>query len=235
MHTGGSTADSGGIGWRGRTLPPTPYADDDGQADPALAVALGRLGAGDDDEAEIVRALARARVFAAVVPHPDSGSDLAVITVTGTDGRRALPVFTSPGALSSWGPHARPVPVSGPRAAQSAVAEGCDLLELDPAGPVPHLVRRPAVWALAQDLPWIPSYANPSVAQEVSAIAQRLALTARCERGETAELRILLSLPDGLDASGVHRLTATVSEALGHSQLIADQVDSVELRLRQMG
>jgi hypothetical protein len=234
VRAGDSAGDSAGTGWQGRTLPPAPYADDEGHPDAALAAALARLGGAADDETEIVRALTGARLFAAVVPHPESGSDLAVITLTDADGRRALPVFTSPVTLSGWRADARPVPVSGPRAAQSAVAEGCDLLELDPAGPVHHVVRRPAVWALAQGRTWIPSYANPVLAQEVSAIAGTLGLSGLCERGEAAELRIVLSVPVGLDAHGVNELTARVGEALGRSQLVADEVDSVELRLRSV-
>jgi type III secretion system (T3SS) SseB-like protein len=232
VSAGDSAGDSAGVDWEGRTLSPLPYADDDGRPDPALATALAQLGAAAEDESEIVRALSGARLFAAVIPDPQSSSDLAVITLTGVDGRRALPVFTSPGTLSGWRPDARPVPVSGPRAAQSAVAEGCDLLELDPAGPVRHVVRRPAVWALAQGRTWVPSYANPLLAQEISVLAARLGLTARCERGAGAELRIVLSLPRGLDAHGVDELVTRMSQSLGRSQLVADEVDSVDLRLR---
>jgi hypothetical protein len=169
-----------------------------------------------------------------VVPHPDSGSDLALITLGSPHGRRALPVFTSTQALSAWRVDARPVPVAGPRAAQAAVSEGCDLLEIDPAGPVRRVVGRPAVLALAQGRPWTPSYANPLVVQEISRLAAALGLSAECERGEAAELRIRLALPDGLDEGGVSANVGAMSEALARSQLVADEVDSVELRLHRL-
>jgi type III secretion system (T3SS) SseB-like protein len=225
-------ADSASIPWQGRTLPPSPFADDDGQADAALERALAGLGAGPDDEAQVVEAVRTARLFAALVIHPDGSSDLALMTLSGPDGRRALPVFPSIESLSGWRPDARPVPVTGPRAAQAAVAEGCDLLELDPSGPFRHVVRRPAVWALAEGRRWTPSYLNPSVAQEVSGLATELGLSARSERGDTAELRIVLSLPPALDQAEVSRLVTAMTDALARSRLVADEVDSVELRLR---
>ena len=95
----------------------------------------------------------------------------------------------TPGRLAAGRP---PVPVPGPRAALSAVAEGCDLLDLDPAGPVRYVVRRPAVWALGRGLPWTPSYADPVVAQEVSAICAAEGVVGRAASGATgAELRVV--------------------------------------------
>ena len=108
-------------------------------------------------------ALAQARLFVPVVAVTEPGADaqMAVLTVTGADGRRALPVFSCVASLARWRPDARPVPVPGSRAALSAVAEGCDLLDLDPAGPVPYRIRRPAVWALGRGLAWIAVVRRP--------------------------------------------------------------------------
>ena len=54
-------------------------------------------------------------------------------------------------------------PAEGPRAALSAVADGCDALVVDPAGPRPAVVRRPVLWALAQGRSWVPPAQDPEV------------------------------------------------------------------------
>ena len=87
-----------------------------------------RLGDTARAEVDVVAALAAARLFVAVVARPNEGGDdgahLALLTVTGTDGRRAMPVFSSVATLARWRPEARPVPVPGRRAALSALAVG---------------------------------------------------------------------------------------------------------------
>ena len=149
-------------------------------------------------------------------------------------GDARLPVFTSPDALQRWRPDARPVPVPAQRAALSAVAEGCDLLDLDPAGPVPYLVRRPAVWCLGRDLTWLPSYADPAVAEEISQLAMAQGLLARCERGDGSELRVVLGLPPGLAEDDVAAVVAGFERAISRSELVAECVDSLELTLRSL-
>ena len=126
------------------------------------------------------------------------------------------------------------MPVPGQRAALSAVAEGCDLLDLDPAGPVPYLVRRPAVWSLGRGLTWVPSYADPVVAEEISALAASQGLLARCERGESAELRVVLGAPAGLAADEVAAVVGGFERALSRSECIAESVDSLEVAVRSL-
>jgi hypothetical protein len=235
------TGDSGGTPWGGRELPPSPYADDTGEPDARLAAALSELAASLDRsaspgqsaqvESEVVAALAAARLFVAVVAVTDEHAHMALITVTNPDGRRSLPVFSTPASLARWRPDARPVPAPGQRAALSAVAEGCDLLDLDPSGPVPYQVRRPAVWALGRGLSWTPSYANPVLVQEVSLICAEEGLASRVEAGSSAELRVVLTLPRGLDEQQVSAVTARLSRRLAASEQVADGVDSMELKL----
>jgi hypothetical protein len=241
---GSDPADSVGQPWAGRDLPPAPYAGDDGRPDPALTAALARLGSGPDVETEVVRALGSARVFVAVVALPDgspdsgpdastdAGTDMGLVWLDRPDGRRALPVFTSPQSLGAWRGDGRPVPADGRRVALSAVAEGGEILHLDPGGPVEYVVRRPAVWALAQGWDWRPSYANPVVTQTISRLCAELGLAADCEPGEAAELRIVLSLSPGLDATSLDQLTTALSRRLGQSEVVAEQVDSLEISLR---
>lgn len=157
----------------GRELPPTsPFAGDDGSADPAVAAALAALGAGHGPVADVVAALTGTRVLVPVLAELDSAGTVEVgghahtvekeasagiVALRAPDGRTALPVFSSVAAMTAWRRDARPVPTEVARAALSAVQEGWELLVLDPGGPVTVLLPRPAVWALAQQQPWRPA------------------------------------------------------------------------------
>jgi hypothetical protein len=229
VRAGDGTVDSGGVPWQGRELPTGPFAGDDGSADPALAQALDRLADEPRAEVDVVAAMADARLFVAVVAVTDQAAQMALLTVTLADGRQALPVFTSVAALTRWRPEARPVPVPGPRAALSGVAEGCDLLDLDPAGPVRYLVRRPAVWALGRGVAWTPSYADQELAEEIATVCGQEGVLSACEPGTGAELRVVLGPPDGLSAPELGELLQRVSRRLAASQRFADAVDSLEL------
>lgn len=228
-------ADSGGVPWGGRTLPASPFAGDDGRPDPGLALALAGLATDPGAERAVVAALATARVFVAVVAVPQEQTEMAVITVTGPDGRRALPVFSSVDALTQSRPDARPVPVPGPRAALSAVAEGCDLLDLDPAGPVHCLVRRPAVWALGQGQPWLPSYADPELAEEISSVCAAEGVRSAVLPGTGAELRVVIGPPAELAGPALEALLERVGRRLAANQRFADRVDSLELTVARLG
>jgi hypothetical protein len=214
---------------QGRELPAGPFAGDDGAADPTLARALDRLGADARAEVEVVAALAQARLFVAIVARSGDGAELDLLTVTAADGRRALPVFSSVATLARWRPEARPVPVPGRRAALSAVADGCDLVDLDPAGPVRYLVRRPAVWALGRGRDWVPSYADADLAREVAAHCAQEGLLSHCEPGTTAELRVVLGAPEGRTGPQVHEAMERLSRRLAESERFTDAVDSLEL------
>jgi SseB protein N-terminal domain len=225
-------ADSGGVPWTGRELPPAPYASDDGRPDPDLAAALGSAACAPGGRAAVVRALGPARVFVAVVAQGRQVAEMALVRLDRPDGRRALPVFTSPDRLAQWHPQARPVPVTGRQAALSAVADGCDLMSLDPGSGSEHLVRRPAVWAVAQGRSWVPSYANPVVTEKISQLLAELELVGDSAPGESAELRVVLHLPVGLNAQRLEKLTADLSRALGASEIVAREVDSLEIVVR---
>ncbi len=233
MRTGDSASDSSGAPWLGRELPAGPFAADDGAPDPALLRALDGLAADPSSEVDVVAALARARVFVPVVAMTGAAAEMALITVTRPDGRRAMPVFSCVAVLTQWRREARPVPVPGPRAAQAAVAEGCDLLELDPAGPVSYLVRRPAVWSLGRGQEWTPSYADRGLAAEVAAICAAEGLRSRCEPGTGAELLVVIGPPAGLTGPGLDQTIARVSRRLAASEHFTAAVDSVEISVAQ--
>ena len=177
---------------------------------------------------------------------------MALVTLKAPDGRTAMPVFTSAASLSAWHPEARPVAVYAARAALSAVAEGAELLVLDPGSEVTFVVRRPAVWALAQQQPWTPSYADPDLAGALGEGAVGFPAVRRVEihpgggvasatadgrrlpgGGAGPELRVVLYLEDGLDAAGVQSIVAGLNNAWARNEIFAERVDSIEVKLQR--
>lgn len=270
----GGATDSAGQPWAGRSLSGDDakihnFDDDDGTADAGYLAALSDLAAGTGDEAAVVAALATARVFVPILAqlaeegeaaagpsgdplHSDKQADMALVTLRAPDGRTAMPVFTSAASLTAWHPEARPVAVYAARAALSAVAEGAELLVLDPGSEVTFVVRRPAVWALAQQQPWTPSYADPDLAGALGEGAVGFPAVRRVEihpgggvasatadgrrlpgGGAGPELRVVLYLEDGLDAAGVQSIVAGLNNAWARNEIFAERVDSIEVKLQR--
>jgi hypothetical protein len=238
-------SDTAGVPWGGRELPGQPFAGDDGTVDPALAEALAGYAAGTVATVDMVRAISAARVLVPVVAvlgedHPlpahtrgDLGAEMAIVTITGADGRRALPVFSSVQTLAGWNADARPVPVESARAALSAVAEDCELLVLDAAGPVTVVVPRPAVWALGQSRVWTPPGEDPELAAAVDRAVRPLpdVLATRCEPVGDTGVRIVLGVRAGLPPE---QLTSTVHAArslIAEVELLTERADAVELKV----
>jgi hypothetical protein len=235
-------ADSAGQPWGGRTLPTGDFAGDDGQADPDLVEALQHATSGLPTAAHVVAALAAARVMVAVVAvlgegeeqtavAGDKQADMALVTLTGPDGRRGLPVFSSTAALTAWDPAARPVPVPSRRAAHAALAEGCERLVLDPGGPSTFLVSRSAVVALAQGRGWVPAHQDPSVGERLTALVSCETDVVDIARrpGTAAELRVELAVRPGLTRDQVGQLAARVGERLTADEVLRVRADGVEL------
>ena len=265
----GGAADSAGQPWAGRSLSGDNakihnFEDDDGAADPGYLRALAALAAGDGDEAAVVAALATARVFVPILAtlaeegdgagglQADKQADMALVTLKAPDGRTAMPVFTSAASLQAWHPEARPVAVYAARAALSAVAENAELLVLDPGSAVTFVVRRPAVWALAQQRDWTPSYADPELARSLGEAAAGFPAVRRVEihpgggvasraadgtplpgGGSGPELRVMLYLEDGLDAAGVQSIVSGLNSAWARNEVFAERVDSIEVKLQR--
>ena len=270
----GGPTDSAGQPWAGRSLSGDDakihnFEDDDGAADAGYLAALADLAAGTGDEATVVAALATARVFVPILAqlaeegegaaglhgdklHSDKQADMALVTLKAPDGRTAMPVFTSAAALEAWHPEARPVAVYAARAALSAVAEGAQLLVLDPGSNVTFVVRRPAVWALAQQKSWTPSYADPELAGALGEGAVGFPAVRRVEihpgggvasatadgrrlpgGGAGPELRVVLYLEDGLDAAGVQSVVAGLNNVWARNEIFAERVDSIEVKLQR--
>jgi hypothetical protein len=265
----GGAADSAGQPWAGRSLAGDDakihnFEDDDGTADAGYLTALSALVAGDGGEAAVVASLATARVFVPVVAqlaeeaegahgvHADKQADMALVTLKAPDGRLAMPVFTSAAALTAWHAEARPVAVYAARAALSAVSEGAELLVVDPGSEITFVVRRPGVWALAQQRQWVPAYLDDELAAVLRAgaedrpavrglevlpgggVATATASGSRVEGGGPGpELRVVLYLEDGLDAPAVQDLVAGLQAEWSRNVLFGERVDSIEVKLRR--
>jgi len=172
--------DSAGTPFAGRAVTDPGFAGDDGRADPGLVAALEAFQCDPAAEGGVLAALTYARVLVPVVAvlgtvddsgpvRADKSADMAVVTLVGDGGRRALPVFSSAEALARWRGDARPVPVDGRRAALAAGGEGAQALLLDAAGPVPYVLEgRAALEALARGQLAVPAYADDALAAEVS-------------------------------------------------------------------
>ncbi|GGL25692.1 SseB family protein [Phycicoccus endophyticus] len=223
------TGDSAGTPWGERTLSASGFEGDDGRADPSVRRALS----GTDDLA-LVRAVEAARLLVPVVAEP--AAEMSGVTLVAPDGRRALPVFTGVDALAAWDAAARPVPVTPARAAQAAVAEGCEVLVVDVAGPVSRVLRPSMVWALAQERPWEPAPTDPFVARAVAAAVagepdvEHHALEEGRPPGEGV-LGVVLGLRPGLAAEEVRALASRVGERLATDGELRARVDGLAFRI----
>lgn len=249
-HHGGAT-DSAGQPWAGRSFGETAFADDDGTAPPALLAALQRFRERTGDEAAVVDAVRQARLLIPLVAKlgesgvndhgvtVDKSAELSIVTVAGPDGRNVLPVFSSVAAMQRWNPLARPVPADGVRVALAAADEGTDLVVLDATSETEFVIRRPALWSIAQSLPWIPSHADPEVAREfegsTTSEAAVVAITVASGDPDATlrgpELIVQLVLQPGLDQQTLNELLERLQSRWSASELVAARVDSLAVKL----
>ena len=95
---------------------------------------------------------------------------MALPTLVGKDGRKAVIAFTGTGSVRRWNPEARPVPFPASRVWEYAAAEG-DAVVVDVAGPVPLVVEGARLAALAAgDEPPLP-HEDPDVRAEIAAVS----------------------------------------------------------------
>jgi hypothetical protein len=73
---------------------------------------------------------------------------MAMPTLIGFDGRRAIPAFTCVESMRAWQANARPLPVPASRVWEAAVADACAVV-IDVAGPVPLAVEGARLTSLA--------------------------------------------------------------------------------------
>lgn len=234
---GAPDVDSGGIPFAGRQLDAAAFAGDDGRSDPELLAALAELtqvGA-TEHVRRVMELLARARVLVPIVATPpaaaaerhgvagedfDDSAQMATVTLTAPDGRRAFPVFTGVEAVEAWDPQARPTPKLMPDVARTAIEEGCDTLLVDLGSPHAAVLGLPHLWALAQERPWFPPHRDPVVRLAVAEAAQGVdgLLRARAEDGAAHHgpgvLRLVLVLRPGLEEAAVETVVTLLGERL---------------------
>ena len=249
---GGS--DSAGVPWEGRRFSDNPHAADDGRADPALERALRDFRAGEGSEAQVVDAYRTARLLIPLIAQKGDGDgdavgahglavdktqELSIVTVAAPDGRHVLPVFTSVDTMRVWDAQARPVPAEGIRTALAASADDTDLIVIDPGSETEFVIRRPAVWAIAQSQQWEPSHRSPEVAAGLNeSVGGELAIIDLAlepgdpgARGRGPELIVRLHLADGLDQSQLDAVLARLARRWAADDRVAVLVDSLAVKL----
>ena len=220
---------------------PTPFAHDDGAADPLLATALADADRPAHERLErVVVALADGRLLVPVLAHApescgqttawpqESPLSAAAPAVETPGGRRALPVFSSAAALAAWSPDARPVPVDCATAARLARSGAEGRWLLDP-GAADLVVPRGAVASLAAGRAWVPAWRDEELqGRLVAGLGAVDGVTGvGFGPGQDTELRVFLSL--SADAAGYGAATLQACSAVVADLARAERVDSVEL------
>ncbi len=219
----------------GRFLPTPEFSGDDGATDPLLERALAAYAVDPARAPDVLFALAASRVLVPIVAvlataattsaglTHDTSSDMALVTIVGRDGRRALPVFGSLASLAAWRPDARPVPVQAQRAALSAYAENAEVLLLDVGGPRTFLVEGQALRALAEGTVRRPLYDDDEASAALAAATrdQAAVIAGRLEPAPGADARVVLTLRAGTSATAVAQV---VAERLRDSDVFRSRV-----------
>lgn len=205
------------------SIPTSPFAGDDGSADPELRQALADWAADAAAEPGLIALLPRARFLVPVVAvlgetetGPDGlrrekSSEMAVLTLSLPGGRRALPVFSATEHLARWRSDARPVAVSAQQALQAAVQEGAGTLLLDLGGPVEYEITGRALRALATGGAPV---AGPEPAGALRALlaAEPAVTTAQLlPGGEGSDGTLALTLEGDGDRAAVGRLARSLT------------------------
>lgn len=230
------THDTGGIPFSGRQVTSTGFDNDQGEADAVLRAALTK-----GIPEQWMPLLAQSRLLVPIVAAPgevdDSGplaveksTDMAVVTLTASDGLKALPVFTGLDALAAWDPSARPSPVQTSFAAQAALAEECHVLLIDMASDHRQVLNTGMLLALANDAPWVPAHRSKDVVQRVHDIAARYPQIVRavCEDGGEGTLRLRLSVVPGLEAQQLQDIAMGLGELVAADDVIRPQIEGLE-------
>lgn len=256
-HADGTPApgDSAGQPWAGRHFDENAFSGDDGSATPALADAVAGFHAATNGPEAVVEAFRTARLLIPLVARlgeagqnaaglrVDKRQELSIVTVSGPDGRNVLPVFSSVAAMQAWNPKARPVPADGARVALAAVSEQTELVVLDPTSPTEFVIRRPALWSLAQSETWSPAATTPLVAAAFTAsIGTELAVlgVGLSDGDPTArltgpEVLVRLELVQGLTEQELDAVLARLAQRWSADEVIATRVDSLGVRLVASG
>jgi len=157
--------------------------------------------------------------------------EVMLITIKGSDGRIALPAFTSLDALSRWKAGARPVPASTQRVCAGALSEGADLVVIDPAGPATVELSGAVLWALAEGRAMAPLADDLAV---IGAIRDATEDMARAFSGtflqpgadQSTDLVIQLVARAGADPAELRDAAAELASRLAADPIMRSRVDS---------
>jgi hypothetical protein len=149
-----------------------------------VAGALAAYARGTGSEHDALQAVAGARLLVPVVAvlteatqaGTEKESEMALPTLIGGDGRKALIAFTGTETLSRWRADARPVPVPARLVWEAALSEAADAVVIDVAGPVPLAVEGARLRALARNQPPPLPHEDPDIHAEVAAVTDRFTL-----------------------------------------------------------
>ena len=244
-------ADSAGQPWQGRHFEPNNNADDDGSAPEVFVRARSAFRAGALTLADLVDVVRSCRFLIPLVAVAgetgvtddglvvDKSQELSIITVAGPDGRPILPVFSSVAAMTRWRPDARPVPADAVRVALAAASEHTDRIVIDPrSGGDEVVLPRPAVWAIARGVPWVPAVDDAEVLEAVARPAAQhpqiwaISLVAGDEqaRGSAPEVIVRLAVEPGLGAESLRTILGSLSAAWAQDVTVAERIDSISVQ-----
>jgi hypothetical protein len=189
-------------------VPVSRPAGDTGGADPAVTAILAAYAAGEATEHAVLAAIAGSRLLVPVVAVLAEASDdgteketeMALPTLIGNDGRKAVIAFTGTLAIKRWRQDARPVPVPAARLWPAVEAERADAVVIDVAGPVPLVVEGARLRALANGEPPPLPHEDPDIRAQVAAVTPDFTLE---PGGQDADLTITLKTPDLAKARAV--------------------------------
>lgn len=251
LYNQDASADSAGVPWEGRAFETNSFANDDGSADPALIDALESLRGGSGGVEDVVDALRSARLLVPLLAKlgeseigahgqvVDKSADLSIVTVETPDQQNGLPVFSSVESMKAWNPNARPVPVEAAKAALAAAQEGNTRIILDAGSPTEFVIRRPAIAAVAQGLPWMHPVKDERVkaafASATSGAPEILSFDLIDLDPQSvlaaAEVQLELRLVANLERDELDRVLQGIAKALAESSDIAEYVDSLRVKL----
>lgn len=182
-------------------MPATRPAGDTGAADPAVTAVLAAYAAGEAAEHAVLTAVAASRLLVPVVAvlaeanadGTEKETEMALPTLIGNDGRKAVIAFTGTDTVKRWRADARPVPVPAPSLWPAVAAEQADAVVIDVAGPVPLVIEGARLRALAAGAPPPFPHEDPDIRAQVAAVAADFTLE---PGGPEAELTITLQAMD---------------------------------------
>lgn len=170
----------------------------------------------------------------------EKSQELSIVTVSGPDGRKVIPVFSSVAAMQTWNALARPIPVPGVQVAIAAAEEKTDLVIIDPGTSETEFgVRRTELESFALAQHRVPAWANKDVINEFEKIClQDPAIKAVSLAPGDAEARLLgpetvagIVLMQGLNQEQVQQVVVSLQQRIGSNELLASEIDSLSIKL----